>query len=1038
LLTYIRGKQDAVFINQHQSFEGLEKDLKDLIQQEAQGKSDMKDVMRRHSEAIAKIPVGIIARFAIGFDETREHVTRIVLSSEERQRIRDQKDQLLRSFRFNPRNARKTAVRRAHDETFQWLLNAPDEDIRSTFRKWILGDDEPIFWVQGKPGSGKSTLMKFLASNKETFELLQSKHLTNAIYCHFIWMADNRVDGTLRGLLCSLIHQILEADTNEHLIARLHQNHPDYRYRTSPLDWEMDELELVLKILIKFHEGFILMFIDGLDELDVSEDRSQLKQSLLQVALDASSLKLCVSSRPEPEMKLLLGCYPTIRLQDLTNNDLRTVAKSEVGKYFAFALREISAFDLEVLVSRIVEKAQGVFLWITLALIRIRRGSIAFDSLDQLKQSLEDTPLGLNDLYRSMWDRLGPDKKRYQKSAGFLLACLQEWKNLSRSDMLTFHLVVCLEQSMIQKMLSGRGMFLQGKDFSKACSTTQRQAESYCAGLVEFRKVPNSQSRYLDDPFHGDGIDNTGGLVIDFVHRSLNNFLYAEGRWMFEDIDMESVHVALFNAAIGEAIVGTGLRPAKFVISDTYRRSVGSPPPFWSIGIKLWSLESHPKLGLVMTQYQRWGEYTERHRGKSGLITPLRENGSRQNLLLIKDVFGIHSMTNFLEEVDGHLGCVELVASLAVPNLAAYLGWRGLDRGAVHDFSSTYRNSHRLERLIRHDTGWAYPHTLFAVFHVIPQLLTVAASTLTYYEPCWSAETLITRLLQLRHEPHRRIIQSTILEKDWGSSFPATCGILLPDFLEYNAAARAPASFIEIIYRIDFATVVNRVVSRVLSRSCSAREYPWTPDQELELKDLRYPEDHCEVEILLVGHVHNGSGAQSVMLEPVATFDPARFRHLSDRFDHIHPNFADLFDQILVGRHAKYFVPSKAQAVAIAINLDPDYLPETFAGPYDQICCIRDRCRYDEEKVETDKLARLIQYHGPKTDEMRRIASKIMLGDNERVYDIPEFLRGKGHYIPTEDDWLEFMEAKSTYERVAVLNRLNHERAEKEAWMLNP
>ncbi|KAF2647583.1 hypothetical protein K491DRAFT_298567 [Lophiostoma macrostomum CBS 122681] len=369
LLTGIWSKQDAIFIQQHQSFEGLEKELKDFIQKDAQERTGLEDDMRRHSEVMAKIPIDLIESFANKIHETKEHITQVVLSSVERQQIQRQNDQLRRSFLFNPRNARKTAVRKAHEETFQWVFEAPDDDIHSTFRKWILADDNPLFWVQGKPGSGKSTLMKFLAFDDRTSELIRSKHLSHAILVHFTWMADKKVDGTLRGLLCSLIYQILEADTDGHLTARFVRDLPKYRRRISPIEWEMEELEHILETLVKLYKGLVVMFVDGLDELDVSEDKMQLNQSLLEVALRVKNLKLCVSSRPEPEFQLLLRKYPTIRLQDLTENDMRIEAESELPKYFAFAMRTISSWELHDLISLIVEKAQGVFLWIILALI---------------------------------------------------------------------------------------------------------------------------------------------------------------------------------------------------------------------------------------------------------------------------------------------------------------------------------------------------------------------------------------------------------------------------------------------------------------------------------------------------------------------------------------------------------------------------------------------------------------------------------------------------------------------------------------------
>jgi hypothetical protein len=82
----------------------------------------------------------------------------------------------------------------------------------------------------------------------------------------------------------------------------------------------------------------------------------------------------------------------------------------------------------------------------------------------------------------------------------------------------------------------------------------------------------------------------------------------------------------------------------------------------------------------------------------------------------------------------------------------------------------------------------------------------------------------------------------------------------------------------------------------------------------------------------------------------------------------------------------------------------------------------------DIQKPLTERLA------NPRTGEekIHSLVKSFVSGDNERIFDIPEWLRKRGHYIPTEDDLAEYMSAKDTYARVAVLDRLNHEKREME------
>ena len=77
---------------------------------------------------------------------------------------------------FRVMEDRRITIERAHKETFEWALAPHDEN---TEYKW---DDlshwfeygSGIYWISGKAGSGKSTLMRYLHELNKTEELLRS------------------------------------------------------------------------------------------------------------------------------------------------------------------------------------------------------------------------------------------------------------------------------------------------------------------------------------------------------------------------------------------------------------------------------------------------------------------------------------------------------------------------------------------------------------------------------------------------------------------------------------------------------------------------------------------------------------------------------------------------------------------------------------------------------------------------------------------------------------------------------------------------
>jgi len=101
----------------------------------------------------------------------------------------------LKSFDF----VRLKELERSIDGTFEWIWS--DDH----FNEW-LSTDCGILWIQGKPGSGKSTLMQYLyrmESNKE--------RLVPTIICEFSFFGQTMgAENSMTGLLRSLIHQIIQ------------------------------------------------------------------------------------------------------------------------------------------------------------------------------------------------------------------------------------------------------------------------------------------------------------------------------------------------------------------------------------------------------------------------------------------------------------------------------------------------------------------------------------------------------------------------------------------------------------------------------------------------------------------------------------------------------------------------------------------------------------------------------------------------------------------------------------------------------------
>lgn len=81
---------------------------------------------------------------------------------------------VLDSLCYETLTHREEAIPQAHKSTFEWIFAkdassrpAPGGEQWDSFPKWLTGTTRDSYWITGKPGSGKSTLMKFIAESDE-------------------------------------------------------------------------------------------------------------------------------------------------------------------------------------------------------------------------------------------------------------------------------------------------------------------------------------------------------------------------------------------------------------------------------------------------------------------------------------------------------------------------------------------------------------------------------------------------------------------------------------------------------------------------------------------------------------------------------------------------------------------------------------------------------------------------------------------------------------------------------------------------------
>ncbi|KAI0811519.1 hypothetical protein GGR55DRAFT_678339 [Xylaria sp. FL0064] len=317
---------------------------------------------------------------------------------------------LLQSLHFDAIRSRRDRIDEAHVETYQWVLKPglSNQGTLTKFVAWLRGDQN-TFWIRGKPGSGKSVLMKYLSQHPSVREHLTASFAENRIVIaqYFFWNSGTALEKSQEGLLRSLLFEILQSfpelpDTIE--IAR--RNYGTHLSITE--GWSRQELLRALELVSQTNSSAkICFFIDGLDEY--KGDTSELL-SLVHKLASITNMKLCVSSRPWTQFKDFFGGEVDliIKLEDLTRSDIRCYVDDSLqsNKRFVALAKDQTAYN--DLTDEVVFKAQGVFLWVKLVVHSLIQGATYADSLADMRKRVDELPADLETFFEAILADVDP------------------------------------------------------------------------------------------------------------------------------------------------------------------------------------------------------------------------------------------------------------------------------------------------------------------------------------------------------------------------------------------------------------------------------------------------------------------------------------------------------------------------------------------------------------------------------------------------------------------------------------------------------
>ncbi|KAJ5194498.1 Pfs NACHT and ankyrin domain protein [Penicillium cinerascens] len=304
------------------------------------------------------------------------------LSHEFRQRLLD-------SLRFNQIDSKRSTIRNPHDMTCQWLFSHID------YEAWLnpakLTHHHGFLWISGKPGAGKSTMMKAAYINLKLKD--DNEH---AITASFFFNAQGEgLEKSILGMYRSLLLQLLEGYPDLQTVLNDRGLVSQSQNGCPPLNVLKD---LFCNAVSALGQRSFTCFVDALDECDeqqIVEMVQYFEDLAKKTTAQRIQFRTCFSSRHYPYIFIQQGIRLTLEDQPGHTEDIATYIESRLQVDGPVLVKELRA--------QLLNRAAGGFMWVVLVVdilnMESRRGGMA------LKKKLAEIPSDLSDLFRNILRR---------------------------------------------------------------------------------------------------------------------------------------------------------------------------------------------------------------------------------------------------------------------------------------------------------------------------------------------------------------------------------------------------------------------------------------------------------------------------------------------------------------------------------------------------------------------------------------------------------------------------------------------------------
>ncbi|KAK3360460.1 hypothetical protein B0T25DRAFT_535690 [Lasiosphaeria hispida] len=409
---------------------------------------------------------------------------------EEHQRKLRRVEVMRSSLHVSETSFRLRDIQGRHELTFEWIFS----DRSIGFTEWLKGAGK-VFWISGKPGCGKSTIMKLVRNDNRTQKLIMGSH-KSFLHSGVVGMADfffhdrgSTVQKSIEGMLSRILYQLLE-DTIPFSVAELMLpiwERLSSGSRRADRTWTLDSLRQALDVVLTQQRTpiLLLLFLDALDEFDGEPQViADFVQDLTRPRVGScTEIKVCCSSRPWNVFRDTFSDLAGCRVHEHTRHDIQLYID---GRFEAnLRMREMMARGsrgskktVQTLKTTLSERAEGVFVWVRLVVDELLRACTDGSIPEELLELLSSIPADLDKTYQRLIDRI-PLEYRFESYVFFEVVMRNQYLFGLRDLGLT---MLCA----LGKSPAESAEKLPSDPFSEDfLAATRRRLQSRCGGMLE-------------------------------------------------------------------------------------------------------------------------------------------------------------------------------------------------------------------------------------------------------------------------------------------------------------------------------------------------------------------------------------------------------------------------------------------------------------------------------------------------------------------------------------------------------------------------